>query len=91
MPESPLSFRNRSPELRKGGAVVGVTDRIYDVSGSTVIFEEVLLKGDLSGELEYNGTRLQVVKVDTAVGMLVDQRGARGPVWKGVTCAILGN
>ncbi len=90
MPESPLSFRTRSPELRKGGTVVGVTDRIYDVSGSTVIFEEVLLRGDLSGELEYNGTRLRVIKVDTAIGMLVDQRGPRGPVWKGVTCAILG-
>lgn len=68
---------------------MGLTDRVYDISGPTVTFEEVSLKGDLSGELEYNGRRLQVVWVDTTVGLLVGPGGARGPVWQGVECEVL--
>ena len=86
MATSSLSFSASSTELLKEGVVVGITDRIYRVDGNEVTFNEVLLKGDLSGELHYNGVKLVVIKVDTAVGMLVDEKGARGPVWKGVVC-----
>jgi len=89
MPEAPLSFRPRSAEIRKSGTVVGLTDRIYDVGETEVVFDEVLIKGDLSGDLDYNGHTIRVVRVDTAVGLLIDGRGARGPVWKGVVCEVI--
>jgi hypothetical protein len=89
MPEAPLAFEPRSREITKGGAVVGVTDRIYDLPGKDVVFEEVLVRGDLSGDLNYNGRTIRVVRVDAAIGLLVDDKGARGPVWKGVNCEVL--
>lgn len=89
MPEAPLSFRPMSAEIVKSGTVVGLTDRIYDVGKAEVVFDEVLIKGDLPGDLNYNGHTIRVVRVDMAVGMLVDGRGARGPVWKGVVCEVI--
>lgn len=89
MPEAKVSFTPQSRELLREGQVVGITDRIYPITGSSVIFNEVLVKGDLSGELEYNGKRVKVVRVDTIIGLMVDLGGARGPVWKGVECEVL--
>ncbi len=88
MPEAPVRFERPSPELRKGGTTVGITDRIYDVVGDEVTFDDVVVKGDLSGELEYNGHRLEVVSVETSIGLDVGPRGVRGPVWKGVRCRV---
>lgn len=89
MPSKPVSLKPRSTELLKGKRVVGFTDRIYDISGPTVTFGEVSIKGDLSGEIEYNGKRLRVVRIDAAVGLLVGPAGARGPVWQGVECEVI--
>ena len=89
MPEERISFTPQSRELLKSGKVVGLTDRVYPIIGPNVIFDEVLVKGDLSGELEYNGKRLRIVRADTIIGLLVDMGGARGPVWKGVECQVL--
>ncbi len=89
MPEERISFTPLSRELLKAGKVVGLTDRVYPITSSNVTFDEVLVKGDLSGELEYNGKRLRIVRTDTIIGLLVDMGGARGPVWKGVECQIL--
>jgi hypothetical protein len=91
MPEPSRPFRSKSLEIRKAGVVVGVTDRVYAVYGSAVLFEEVVVKGDLSGVLEYNGSSLQVIQVYATAPRVVDERGARGPILKGVTCAILGH
>jgi hypothetical protein len=76
-------------EIRKGGAPVGLTDRVYEVAGDTVVFDEVVVKGDLSGELEYNGHILQVTHIDTAVGLEIGDQGARGPLWKRVVCRVV--
>ena len=76
-------------ELRKDGAVVGVTDRIYPVVGSNVTFEDVVVRGDLSGDLDYNGARLRVTRVASITGLEITSNGARGPVWKGVECVVL--
>ncbi len=89
MPESPISFDQPSNEIRQGGKIVGLTDRIYPISGETVTFDDVIVRGDLSGELEYNGRRLQVVRVDEIIGLEVGPQGPRGPVWKGVQCQVL--
>ncbi len=89
MPEERIRFEPETNELRRSGAVAGITDRVYKISGSTVTFDEVLVKGDLSGELEYNDKRLRVVRGDTMIGLEIGVKGARGPVWKGVECEVL--
>jgi len=89
MPEERISLTTPSRELSKAGKVVGLTDRVYSITASNVTFDEVLVKGDLSGELEYNGKRLIIVRADMIIGLLVDLGGARGPVWKGVECLVL--
>jgi len=90
MAERPVALGARSRELTRKGKVVGFTDRVYSIhDGSSITFEEVEVKGDLSGELEYNGRRVRILHVETAVGLLVDSRGARGPVWKGVQCEVV--
>ena len=90
MPEKKISLEPPTNEVRRSGKVVGITDRIYSISDEpTVTFDEILVKGDLSGELEYNGQKLQIVRVDTIIGLEVGPSGARGPVWKGVECQVL--
>ena len=89
MPQARISFTPQSRELLRSGYVVGLTDRAYPITGSSLKFDEVLVKGDLSGELEYNERRIKIVRVHTIIGLLVDSGGARGPVWKGVECEVL--
>lgn len=89
MPEERISFTQPSNKLLKSGNVVGLTDQIYPITSSSVTFDEVLVKGDLSGELEYNGRKLKIVRTDIITGLLIDMRGARGPVWQGVKCEVL--
>ena len=86
MPEKQVSFEAPTNELKKAGIVVGLTDRVYAISGPSVTFDEVVVKGDLSGELVYNGISLQITGVDTVIGLEVGPMGARGPLWKGVVC-----
>lgn len=89
MPEATLSLKPQSPDIVKSGKVVGSTDRIYEISNNEVVFDEVVIKGDITGDWEYNGHRLRVVRVDSVVGLIVDERGARGPLWKGVVCEVI--
>ncbi len=89
MPEASVSFEKPTTHILKDGKVVGMTDRVYPVEGPRVIFGDVLVKGDLSGELNYNGTKLRVVRVGSAIGLEVTTRGARGPVWKHVECEVI--
>ena len=89
MPDRPLSFDKPSNEIRSAGIVVGITDRIYDIDGPMVTFNEVLVRGDLSGELEYNSFKLRVVRVNTIIGLEIGPQGPRGPVWRGVECEVI--
>ena len=90
MPKAPVSLGPLSLELRKGGTVVGVTDRLYEIgAGKEVIFDEVLVVGDLTGELEYNGRYVEAVEIKEFVGLEIGNRGARGPLWKGVRCRVV--
>lgn len=89
MAKTQVTFEKLSTEIRSGGRVVGETDHVYQISGKTVTFNDVLVKGDLSGELEYNGTKLRVVRINMTIGLEVIPQGVRGPVWKGVECQVI--
>jgi len=52
MPEERISFAPQSRELLKSGKVVGLTDRVYPITGSNVTFDEVLVKGDCSESIK---------------------------------------
>lgn len=79
-----------STEIRDAnGIVVGLTDRIYSPDDSQPFFDEIFVKGDLSGPLEYNGVRIKIVRVNTLVGLEVSRNGPRGPLWKGVEYEVL--
>ena len=88
MPKASVSLKE-STNIYSSGKVVGVTDRIYEVDDQSIIFDEVLVKGDLSGELEYNGVRLRITHIDSIIGLIVDQKGPRGPVWNEVECRVI--
>ena len=88
MPKALLSLK-KSSNIYSSGKIVGITDKPYDVDGQSVFFKEVLVKGDLSGELEYNDHKLRIVHIDTITGLKVDQNGARGPLWEGVECQVI--
>jgi hypothetical protein len=90
MPEDKLRLSELTRELKKNGQVVGLTDKVYSISGGEVVFEEIQVLGDLNGILDYNGIPLRVVQIDTMIGLLVDNiRGARGPVWQKVRCEVV--
>lgn len=89
MPDTPLSFDRPSTEIRSSGKVVGITDHIYDIDGQSVTFDDVLVMGDLSGELEYNGIKLRATHIDTIIGLEIGPHGPRGPVWKSVECKVV--
>ena len=88
MPKAAVSLKG-SKNLYSSGKIVGITDRIYEIDDQSVTFDEVIVKGDLSMELKYNGHRLRIIRIDTIVGLEVDQNGARGPLWKGVECKVI--
>jgi len=88
MAERPVRFKPPTNELRKGNQVVGYTDRVYSLEGNTDTFAEILVKGDLSGRLQYNEHTIRIVRVDTIIGLEFGSQGPRGPVWKGVECEV---
>ena len=89
MPNVSVSFDKPSREIHGSGRVVAITDRVYEINGQSVTFGDVLVKGDLSGELEYNGVKLRVTQVDTIIGLEIGPHGPRGPIWKGVECRVI--
>jgi hypothetical protein len=89
MAQTSVRLQPLSREIKKGADIVGLTDRAYDISTGAIHIDEILVKGDLSGDLTYNGRRIRILTIDTAIGMKVDQHGARGPIWEGVDIQIL--
>jgi hypothetical protein len=69
MPTKTLELEISTREIRKAGQVVGITDRIYQIDGSEVAFDDLLVRGDLTGALEYNGRSIEIVAVDTIIGL----------------------
>jgi hypothetical protein len=91
MPQTAVALKPPSNEIYSHGRLVGLTDRVYAVRPPTVTFDDVVVKGDLSGELEYNGQKLRITRIDTIIGLESGMHGVRGPVWKGVECQVVGN
>jgi len=83
-----INFQS-STNIYKNGNVVGETDKVYSPNGNYFDIAEIIVKGDLSGELEYCGKTIVAEHIDTMIGMEITQFGARGPVWKGVRCKIV--
>lgn len=79
-----------STNIYKNGNVVGETDKVYSPKDNYFNFSEIVVKGDLSGELEYCGKTIVVEHIEMMIGMEITMLGARGPVWKEVRCKILG-
>ncbi len=88
MPKALVSLRE-SANIYSSGKIVGITDQPYEIDNLSITFKEILVKGDLSGELEYNGHKLRIIHIDTITGLKVDQNGARGPLWEGVECKVV--
>ena len=89
MPEDKLRLSEPTRELKKSGKVVGLTDKVYLIVGKEIVFDEIQVLGDLDGILDYNDTPLRVVQIHTMIGLLVDSRGARGPIWQKVRCEVV--
>lgn len=62
---------------------------MYPITGDAVTFADVLVRGDLSGVLEYNGRRLEITAIDTIIGLEMGAAGPRDPVWKGVVARVI--
>jgi hypothetical protein len=88
MPKALVSLK-KSSNIYSSRKIVGITDRPSEIDGQFITFKELLVKGDLSGELEYNGHKLRITHIDTITGLKVDQNGARGPLWEGVECQVI--
>lgn len=74
------------------GDVLGELDKDYELTAGKVIFDEVLLKGPWpppSNEVMYGQVRLRVESVGSFTGLLVDEKGPRGPVIKQLVCSTL--
>ena len=77
--------------LTTNGVLVGEVDRDYEIVDGRVVFEEVLLKGiwpASDNKIMFNGTVLKVESVASHTGLLIDEKGARGPVLKLVNCKV---
>ncbi len=78
-----------SNEIYNAGEVVAVTDRDYTIEGSKVVFDEVSVKGNMNGELEYEGVKLRITIVGAGVSITLGPEGACNTVWKGVECEVI--
>jgi len=84
-----LSFQKIDKNIYKNGVVVGITDELAPEQNGYFYIPDIVVKGDLSGELEYEGRIMVAEQIETLVGMEVGQFGVRGPIWKNVRCKIL--
>ncbi len=81
-------FDNRAKNILSNGTVVAEVDRIIPIDERFIEFENLYVKGDLSGELEYDGKRIRILHVETILGMVASPTGLKGPVWQGVKCEV---
>jgi hypothetical protein len=75
---------NPDTALRKGGVIVAELTKPANTSGGDVTVDELVVKGDLSGQLTYQGTSVVVDSIQEIIGLEVTSRGPRGPIWRGV-------
>jgi len=84
-----LNVTATDKNIYKNGAVVGTTDIAVSPNADYFDIPDILVKGNLDGELEYGGKIIRIEQVEMAAGMEIGQFGARGPVWKNVKARII--
>jgi len=84
-----LNFDATDKNIYKDGAVVGTTDLIVHPVGGYLNIPDILVKGNLDGQLEYGGKKIVIEQVEMAIGMEVGPHGMRGPIWKNVRARVL--
>lgn len=82
---------NHTLEIRKNGVVVGLLDDPVEINGGPEVrFDRIVVVGNLSEEVEYEGRRLYVQSAEDFVGLEITRTGhVEGPVWHGVVCRVL--
>ena len=84
-----LNFDQSDKNIYKKGSVVGTTDVVVQPTNGYFDIPDIVIKGNLDGELEYAGKKIVIDQVEMAIGMEIGQYGARGPIWKNVRARIL--
>lgn len=94
-PNSPAP-RPTSPQpdylgIYQFGQLVFSTDRPYEITGDTVVFDKLLLKGkpDYEKAFLYAGAEIMIVHIETYIGLLVSGASVEGPVLKGVRSQVI--
>lgn len=86
------SVSSASTEVRHGATVIGHTDRVYNVSGDSVTFAELvglpgrLRDANLFNTIVYNGSRLQPVHCQSFAGFSSE---TGGPIARGLVCKVI--
>jgi hypothetical protein len=77
--------------ITRDGQVVGLPTHDVDITEREyVVFDEInAAVTNLSDVLDYRGGHFVVCHIMTVVGLLVDFRGAHGPLCQGVLCRVV--
>ena len=79
-------------EVYQFGQLVFTTDKPYEISGDTIMFDKLLLKGrpDYEKNFLYAGTEIKITAtINEYIGLLVSNGSVEGPVLRGVQCQIV--
>ncbi|MFX1499380.1 MAG: hypothetical protein ACFFDH_00285 [Promethearchaeota archaeon] len=71
--------------ILKNGKVVAKAYGIPKIEDNEIIFDKIVIEGDVKGKLEYKNREIKIVEVSDIKGM----EDRIGPVWKEVKCEIL--
>ncbi|MCK4905071.1 hypothetical protein KAS42_02340 [bacterium] len=73
------------------GQLVFATDKPYEISGNTILFDKLLLKGrpDYEKNFVYADAEIKITTINEYIGLLVSGGSVEGPVLRGVQCQIV--
>ncbi len=73
------------------GQLVFTTDKPYEISGNTIAFDKLLLKGrpDYEKNFVYADAEIKITAINEYIGLLVSGGSVEGPVLRGVQCQIV--
>jgi len=73
------------------GQLVFTADRPYEITGNTLLFDKLLLKGrpDYKKPFLYAGREIMITRIQEYIGLLVSGGSVEGPVLRGVECTVL--
>ena len=73
------------------GQLVFTADRPYEITGDTLLFDKLLLRGrpDYKKPFLYAGREITVTHIEQYIGLLVSGGSVEGPVLRGVACTVM--